>query len=323
MRTNTWQLLLRLREQAASHPRPLNFCAFSPEDPDVFFVDHYPEDDRSYLWVIFKAETSISLRSEDTLFRSFDLLDYRLEQAGRLPEYQLTLLQQYLPYCFLRYFAEQRGRAITVAHFAQSLDGKIATHSGHSRWIGNEANLEHAHRMRALCDGILIGKNTLLKDRPQLTVRRVEGPNPVRIVIGSCIDDCSSLLKASPEPVIAIQKEPPPGESSGVRQLVYEGAEEFIPCRVVLARLFEQGIHSVLVEGGATTTSRFLNENMLDLLQLHIAPILMGSGRDSFQLPEIRLVDHAVHFKKFFFQPISNTFMFVGQPGPADDTSRE
>jgi len=284
-------------------------------------VDHFPEEDEAYIWVIFKPESSISIKASDTLFRSFDVLDYRLEQTGRLSEYQLTLLQQYLPYCFLRYFAEQKGRAITVAHFAQSLDGKIATHSGHSRWIGNEANLEHAHRMRALCDGILIGKNTLLKDRPQLTVRRVEGTNPVRIVIGSNITDCSSLLKASPDTVIAFQKEVVPGVPAGIKQLVYRGPEAYIPCKVVLERLFQEGIYGLLVEGGAKTTSRFLNEQMLDLLQLHIAPILMGSGRDGFELPEIRLVDHAVAFKKFFFQPIANTFMFVGQPAQSDTSS--
>ena len=69
----------------------------------------------------------------------------------------------------------------------------------------------------------------------------------------------------------------------------------------------------MLIEGGARTTSRFLQDGLLDILQLHLAPMLLGSGRDSIQLPEIHRIDHAVGFKHFFYQRIANTYMFVGQ----------
>lgn len=292
----------------------LLYCVFSPDASGDFFINQAPRGGGPWIWVAFNVTAPLTIGNADTLIRSYDILDYRLEQAGSMPEQQLLLLNQYLPYCFLSHYARLKGRAIAVAHFAQSLDGKIATGIGDSRWIGNEANLEHAHRMRALCDGILIGRNTLKNDRPQLTVRRVEGPNPVRIVIGSRIEDCSSLLKASPDDIILFQKAETDIDKEEVRQILFPEAPAFIPCEGILKKLYEEGINSVLVEGGAKTTSRFLQENLLDILQLHLAPIVLGSGRDSFQLPEIRKIDAAIGFKKFFFQQVANTFMFVGQP---------
>jgi len=300
-------------DQARKLKKTFAYCVFSLEKHD-FFVDEAPADEGPRIWVVFDTTAALTISDTDTLIRSYDILDYRIEQPGSLSEQQSQLISQYIPYCFLSYYARKKKRAVAVSHFAQSLDGKIATGIGDSRWIGNEANLEHAHRMRALCDGILIGKNTLRNDRPQLTVRRVEGPNPVRIVIGSRIEDCSSLVKASSDEIILFHKAATNIDEAEVRQILYREEHAFIPCAVVLERLFQEGIYSVLIEGGAKTTSRFLQENLLDILQLHLAPMILGSGRDSFQLPEILKIDAAIGFKKFFFQQVANTFMFVGQP---------
>ena len=74
-------------------------------------------------------------------------------------------------------------RPYVVAHMAQSLDGRIALPCGSSQWITGPADLEHTHRLRALCDAVLVGANTVVADDPQLTVRRVPGPNPLRVVL--------------------------------------------------------------------------------------------------------------------------------------------
>src|SRR5690349_4359225 len=97
-----------------------------------------------------------------------------------------TLLDLYGPLCQV-----PRGRPFAVAHLGQSLDGRIATSSGASRWVTGEADLLHTHRMRALADAIVVGAGTVRHDDPQLTVRRCLGTNPVRVVI-----DCEHRLGA-------------------------------------------------------------------------------------------------------------------------------
>lgn len=107
--------------------------------------------------------------------------------GGELSGDAARMLTTYLPYCFLSVYARRWNRAVAVSHFAQSLDGRIATDWGNSKWIGHEDNRTHAHRMRALCQGILIGSGTLKRDTPALTVRRVEGPDPRPIFLGSTV----------------------------------------------------------------------------------------------------------------------------------------
>src|ERR1700724_2841335 len=72
---------------------------------------------------------------------------------------------------------------VVVGQFGQSLDGRVATESGHSHYINGPAGLAHLHRLRALVDAVVVGVGTALADDPQLTVRHVAGPNPARIVI--------------------------------------------------------------------------------------------------------------------------------------------
>ena len=83
----------------------------------------------------------------------------------------------YLPYCF------SRPGELAVAHIGQSLDGRIATENGESRWITGEADLLHCHRMRTIADAVLVGARTVRADDPQLTVRRCAGDNPLRVII--------------------------------------------------------------------------------------------------------------------------------------------
>src|SRR5207248_1150575 len=94
-----------------------------------------------------------------------------------LPDDIAVQLDLYLPYCV------PHPRGLVVAHIGQSLDSRIATENGESRWITGEADLLHCHRMRALADAVLVGARTVRADDPQLTVRRCAGDNPFRVVI--------------------------------------------------------------------------------------------------------------------------------------------
>ncbi len=232
-------------------------------------------------------------------------------RKGALSPPETQFLELYLPYIFLSHYAQAKGRAIAVGHLAQTLDGRIATFSGHSQWIGNASNLDHAHRMRALCDCILIGRGTLEADRPQLTVRRMEGPNPVRVVVGSHLEDLSSLRQASEEKILVFSEHAVGESIPGVQSFLLPGGET--NCSFILNQLFQIGMHSVWVEGGAGTMSRFLQEGLLDSIQLHFAPILLGSGLSGIQLDPVPRIPDALGFVSSSYFLLDGEMLFCGE----------
>ena len=189
---------------------------------------------------------------------------------------------------------------VVVGQIGQSLDGRIATSSGHSKYINGPAGLAHLHRLRALVDAVVIGVGTALADDPQLTVRRVAGPHPVRVVLdprgrlrGSAkvfTDDGVRRLLVTAE---GTQCAPPPG----VEVVPLPAPDGIIAPNDILAALAARGVHRVLVEGGADTLSRFLAAGCLDRLHVVVAPIILGSGRPSFILPPIERADQALRLK--------------------------
>lgn len=186
---------------------------------------------------------------------------------------------------------------VVVGQIGQSLDGRIATQSGHSKYINGPAGLAHLHRLRALVDAVVIGVGTALADDPQLTVRRVAGPQPVRVVI-----DPNGRLPASAKVFTgdgirrlwvtaeATQCAPP----SGVEILTLPAAGGRIAPAAILAALAERGLRRILIEGGADTVSCFLAAGCLDRLHVMVAPIILGSGRASFILPPVERADQAL-----------------------------
>ena len=160
------------------------------------------------------------------------------------------------------------------------------------------AGLAHLHRLRALVDAVVIGVGTAIADDPQLTVRRVEGPSPARVVI-----DPNGRLPASGarcwrptvsagswSPARRARRDLPAGVE--IVPLAAEGGR--IAPAAILAALAERGFRRILIEGGAETVSRFLAAGCLDRLHVVVAPIILGSGRSSLTLPPIERVDEAM-----------------------------
>ena len=188
---------------------------------------------------------------------------------------------------------------LVVAQLGQSLDGRIATRTGHAQYINGPAGLSHLHRLRALVDAVVIGAGTACADHPQLTVRHVAGPSPVRVLIDPAGRvPCSGPLfdaEGDPAPVLhlvgpAAEPETAPGHVERIRIEPTGGG--FAPSDI-LAALEARGLRRVLVEGGADTISRFLHAGALDRLQLLIAPLIIGSGRNGLDLPAIDRLDEA------------------------------
>lgn len=198
-----------------------------------------------------------------------------------------VLAELYGPICTI-----PRGKDFAVGHLAQSLDGRIATASGSSRWISGEEDLHHTHCLRALADAVVVGADTVLHDDPLLTVRRCSGSHPVRVVIDPdrklrpnhrVFTDCSA-----PTFVIAAEdctKSDVAGRAELLR--LPRAAGGIIAPAEIRRALAARGIHWLFIEGGGVTISHFLRAGCLDRLHITVAPVILGSGRPSLTLPEV------------------------------------
>jgi diaminohydroxyphosphoribosylaminopyrimidine deaminase / 5-amino-6-(5-phosphoribosylamino)uracil reductase len=194
---------------------------------------------------------------------------------------------------------------VVVGQIGQSLDGRIATASGHSRYINGPAGLTHLHRLRSLVDAVLVGVGTALADDPQLTVRHVAGPHPARIVLDpkGRLAACAKVFSCDGVRRLAIVAE---GATStfnpDVEVLTLPAVAGRIAPRAILAALAERGLRRILIEGGAETVSCFLSHGCLDRLHVIVAPIIIGSGRPGFVLPPIERADQALRVSTRTFQ---------------------
>lgn len=185
---------------------------------------------------------------------------------------------------------------VVVAQLGQSLDGRIATATGASKYISGFEALKHLHRLRAEVDAVLIGVGTLIADDPALTVRHLEGKNPVRVVIdpnGRAPHDAQIMTDGAADVVVLTK--PGANVPPGVRQLEIEPAPDgCFPPASIIAALAKIGLTRVLVEGGAKTLACFLDAKAVDLLHVLVAPIILGSGKAGFALDPIDQLDEAI-----------------------------
>jgi riboflavin-specific deaminase-like protein len=177
---------------------------------------------------------------------------------------------------------------VVVGQCGQSIDARIATPSGDSHYINGEAGLDHLHRLRALVDAVVIGVGTAIADDPRLTVRRVAGPNPARVVIdpsGRLPPAARALLADGARRLVVCATGRERQLPEGVEAIVLPPEEGRLAPPAILRALAERGLRRILVEGGAATVSRFLMARCLDRLHVLVAPIILGAGRPSFTLP--------------------------------------
>lgn len=185
--------------------------------------------------------------------------------------------------------------SVVVAQLGQTLDGRIATPTGKSKYINGGAALDHLHRLRAQVDAVMVGVGTLNADDPSLTVRRVTGEHPARVVIdprGRMPEDAACLHDGL-APVYVITA--PGGRvPKGAERIEIEPVEGCLPPRDIVAALVERELPRILLEGGADTLSRFLGEGAVDFLHLLVAPMIFGSGQTGLELPPIDGLDQAM-----------------------------
>jgi diaminohydroxyphosphoribosylaminopyrimidine deaminase / 5-amino-6-(5-phosphoribosylamino)uracil reductase len=188
------------------------------------------------------------------------------------------------------------GGSFVIGQLGQSLDGRIATPTGASKYINGQEALRHLHRIRAEVDAVIVGIGTAIADDPRLTTRHIDGPNPTRVVIdpNGRLPASLTMLHDNAAPVLVVTC---PGstvpEQAEAMELACD-ADGSIPPEAIIRALAARGMRRLLVEGGAETLARFLNATAIDELHLMVAPIVLGSGKTGLNLAPISELDEAI-----------------------------
>jgi len=199
------------------------------------------------------------------------------EECYRLNEVYFKYIQTGIPFVTLK--------------FAQTLDGRIASTTGDSRWISSQPSLKLAHKLRSFHDAVLVGVGTVLRDDPQLTVRQVKGRNPIRIVTDSRLRiPLNSKILRDQEiapTIIATTSQADRGKLSSLMQMgietlmVDEDKEGKVDLKDLLKKLGQRDFLSILVEGGATLITSLIRQELADKFVVILAPKIMGKGIDA------------------------------------------
>lgn len=191
--------------------------------------------------------------------------------------------------------ASETGAALVIGQLGQSLDGRIATPSGHSHYINGPETITLLHGLRAGVDAVVIGAGTAIADNPRLTVRHggYRG-TPARVLIDRNRRAGNALAMFADDGArrivfgAGLTDDPP-----GLEVIAAFGDGPLDP-HAILAALAERGLRRVLIEGGAVTVSAFLSAGALHRLVIMIGPMLIGSGPVGLSLPAIDRLDQAL-----------------------------
>ena len=200
-------------------------------------------------------------------------------------------------------------RPYVVLKYAQSVDGRIATRQGDARWISSEPERRISHAFRAACDAVLVGVGTAIVDDPQLTVRMVTGPSPIRVVLDSSLRlaPTARLLDDQAGTIVVTTERSSEGRRAelrarGISVHVVDAGPRGVYLPAALETLRGLGVRSLVVEGGARVITSFLAEKLVDRLVVAIAPAIIGTGVEAVgdlgvaRVAEgVRLTNRSVH----------------------------
>ncbi|MBN2541326.1 bifunctional diaminohydroxyphosphoribosylaminopyrimidine deaminase/5-amino-6-(5-phosphoribosylamino)uracil reductase RibD [bacterium] len=208
-----------------------------------------------------------------------------------------------------------------IVKIAQTIDGKIALPSGDSKWITGKESRKCVHEIRSRVDAVIVGKNTAVMDNPRLTVRLVEGRNPMRMVISASAEfpqnlniftdgkaETVILTKSVPQWII---EESPPNVSAWEFRINSDG---HIDGKQFLTTLGEKGVTSVLIEGGAETFSWAISENIVDKLYIFIANKFFGHGIDAIQYLQTKKMGDSYEVTIDSVQRIGDDLLLIAYP---------
>jgi len=214
-----------------------------------------------------------------------------------------------------------RKRPWVIMKVASSLDGRIAVSTGESKWITGEKARKYAHKLRHICDAILVGKNTILKDNPDLTCRLIKGKNPIRIVLDTYLSlepnfKIFEVNKNKKTIVVCGEKADFQKEKFlkdkriEVWRLPLE--KEKIDLNALLEKCNENNICSILVEGGGKVHGSFLEKNLVDEIFYMIGPVIIGDRKGTLAVERepLKSLKEALFLKNLEIKKLGDSFLF-------------
>lgn len=244
-------------------------------------------------------------------------------EVGLLRERAVRLNEKFIKYILTK-------KPFVTLKSASTLDGKIATKTGDSKWISNGAARGMVHTMRHRHQGIMVGVNTIIADNPSLTTRtEVPGINPVRIIIDSSLrtpleaavvtDGQASTIIVTTESADVNYKEAL--LAAGVQILVC-GKGPRVDLQEAMVRLGELEIGSILLEGGGTLNGAMLESGLVDRVILFFAPKISGGGAEApgtFTFPGVELMKDAITLQGVEVETIGDNVCISGTPVSTDN----
>jgi len=182
-----------------------------------------------------------------------------------------------------------------IGQIGQSLDGKIALNNGNSHYINEKESIIYLHCLRSISDGVLVGVNTIMKDNPFLTTREIKGDNPIRLIIDPSLKLTNryNIFKDNNKNIIFTN-------SSKEKKLKNTSIVKFPKKNFTLSifkYLRKTSLKTILIEGGPTTLSHFIEHKLINYMQFIISPTIIGSGIDSLKLKPISDLKNAIRVK--------------------------
>ena len=250
------------------------------------FIKNSKKNSDLYLLV---KKNSISLSSKKE--SNFYIKKNNLESKINISKFYQSILNILLP--ILR-----KNKKLVIAQIGQSIDGRIALNNGNSHYINNPKSIIYLHCLRSISDAIIVGSNTIKKDDPLLTTRKIKGTNPKRIIIDGSLslNNKYKIFNDGNENIIFTKsnKNIRLNNSTIIRLKEKNFTKNFI------TQIKKLKYKNILVEGGSKTISELINNKYIDILQFMIAPILIGSGINSLNLKEISNLNKAIRPKHNF-----------------------
>ena len=250
------------------------------------FIKNSKKNSDLYLLV---KKNSISLSSKRK--SNFYIKNNNLESKINISKFYQSILNILLP--ILR-----KNKKLVIAQIGQSIDGRIALNNGNSHYINNPKSIIYLHCLRSISDAIIVGSNTIKKDDPLLTTRKIKGTNPKRIIIDGSLslNNKYKIFNDGNENIIFTKsnKNIRLNNSTIIRLKEKNFTKNFI------TQIKKLKYKNILVEGGSKTISELINNKYIDILQFMIAPMLIGSGVNSLNLKEISNLNKAIRPKHNF-----------------------
>ena len=250
------------------------------------FIKNSKKNSDLYLLV---KKNSISLSSKRK--SNFYIKNNNLESKINISKFYQSILNILLP--ILR-----KNKKLVIAQIGQSIDGRIALNNGNSHYINNPKSIIYLHCLRSISDAIIVGSNTIKKDDPLLTTRKIKGTNPKRIIIDGSLslNNKYKIFNDGNENIIFTKS----NKNIRLNNSTIIRLKEKNFTKNLITQIKKLKYKNILVEGGSKTISELINNKYIDILQFMIAPILIGSGINSLNLKEISNLNRAIRPKHNF-----------------------